>query len=365
MNASVLQKSHVPVCTPSIRTQTGSALIIAMLVAALVSVISVRFAEAFLLQLDNAEFRQQMNWRSTYVQGAEALAVQLLQADAQQSQTDHLQEIWAQQIPALPTDHGWLQPALYDAQARFNLNNLLIKTAYADDAGAPLATRLSPAQKQFVRLLQSFEDYPVSEADAVMMTEALVDWIDADDDSTGQGGAESLFYSAASPPLQAANQPLSDISELLLVRHFTPALVERLRALVVVLPMLTALNLNTAPLPLLATINRADHLQPLSWQSLQALQHQRQTQAFSSVDAFFQHPLLQQLVPDAERSSGDASAPLFSVASQWFLLDSTVAVNGTSSRWQSLIYRPGNHNTAGADPAANTTPRLWSRSRQY
>ena len=365
MNASASPTTHMPVCIPPVGRQTGSALIIAMLVAALVSVISVRFAEAFLLQLDSAEFRQQMNWRSAYVQGTEALAIQLLQVDARQAQTDHGQDSWAQQIPALPTDHGWLQPAVQDAQSRFNLNNLIVKTAYADDAGAPLATRLSPAQKQFVRLLQSFEDYPVSEADAVMMTEALVDWIDADDDSTGQGGAESLFYSAANPPLQAANQPLSDISELVLVRHFTPAIVERLRPLVIVLPVPTALNLNTAPLPLLATINRADRLQPLSWQSLQALQYQRMTQAFSSVDTFFEHPLIQQLAPEAERSSGDASAPLFAVASQWFLLDSTVAVNGSSSRWQSLIYRPDHRNTAGADAAVNTTPGLWSRSRQY
>lgn len=347
------------------RRQQGSALVIAMLVAALVSVMSVRLAEAFLLQLDNAGFRQQENWRHGYTDGADVLALQWLQVDAQQSQIDHLQESWAQTIPPLPTDHGWLQPALRDAQALFNLNNVSIKTAYADDPGAPLALRLSPAQKQFVRLLQSFEDMPVSEADAVMMTEALVDWMDADDITTGQGGAESLFYSAAMPALQAANQPLSDVSELLLVRHFTPALVARLRPLVSVLPVPTAMNLNTAPLQLLATINRADQLQPLPWQSLQALHNKRLAQAFSSVDEFFAQPLLQQLAPEAERSSGDASAPLFAVASQWFVLDSTVSVNTHTSRWQTLIHRPASDSSPGAASMASRAALVWSRSRQY
>lgn len=353
-----------PICVSlQIRGQQGSALIIAMLVAALVSVISVRFAEAFWLQMDYAEFRQQANLRTVYVQGAESLAIQLLQLDAQTSALDHRQESWAQTLPALPTDHGWLQPSLRDAQALFNLNNLLVKTAYADDAGAPLAARLSPAQKQFVRLLQSFEDLPVSEADAVMMTEALTDWVDADDLTSGQGGAESLFYSAAVPALQPANQPLTDISELHLVRHFRPALVERLRPWVTVLPVPTALNLNTAPLQLLATLNQADQLQPLPWQSLQVLQNQRQVQPFASVEAFLQQPVIQQLAPEAEHSSGHVAPPLLAVASQWFVLESTVTVNGQGSRWQSLIHRPADNDAASAEPVP--APSVWSRSRQH
>ncbi|HLT63129.1 MAG TPA: type II secretion system minor pseudopilin GspK [Pseudohongiella sp.] len=342
--------------------QRGSALIIAMLIAALVAAISVRFAEAFLLQLNVADHRQQAQWQKVYVQGAEALAVQLLASDAQSSQQDHLQESWAQQVAPFPTDHGWVQPRLQDAQARFNLNNLVIKSAYQDDLGAPLTVRLSPPQKQFVRLLQTLGDDPISEADAVMMTEALVDWIDADDHLSGPGGAESLFYSADNPPRQAANQLLTDISELILVRHFSPALVERLRPLVTVLPVPTPLNLNTATLPLLRSINHADQLKPLASSVAQNILGRRQTQAFSGVDAFFQQPSMVALAADADISWKAGQVSLFSVDSQWFELESRVTVSGRSNSWRSLLHRPA---LETPDAGTSTTPQVWARSRAY
>jgi general secretion pathway protein K len=344
------------------RQQRGSALIIAMLIAALVAAISVRLAEAFYLQVDQAESRQQTGWQQVYVQGAETLALRLLDADSMQTSVDHLQESWAQSINVMPTDHGWIRPALQDAQALFNLNNVLIKSAYADDAGAALAIRLSPMQKQFVRLLQSFPDYPVSEADAVMMTEALIDWIDADDYVSGQGGAESLYYSAFEPALQPANQPLTDVSELVHVRYFTPQLIERLRPWVTVLPAASALNLNTTQVQILATLNRADKLQPLALESLQVLDNLRRRQVFNSIEEFFQHPDVQRVMSDAEQNSGVAQVSLFSVSSQWFVLTAAVSTGLENSQWQSLLFRP-QHDPAEA--VKNSVPQVWSRSRQW
>jgi general secretion pathway protein K len=344
-------------------TQHGSALILALLIAAMVSLISVRFAEAFLLQVNQVESQDDARLLSVYLSGAEQLAAQLLLADAQSNQAgnvDHDQESWAQSVPALPTDHGWLQVRLSDAQSLFNLNNLSIKTAYSNDAGAPLAVRLSPAQKQFVRLLQSFEDYPVSEADAVLMTEALTDWIDTDDQTSGAGGAESLYYSTYSQSaqsltesVQAANQPLFDLSELTLIRHFTPAIVERLRPWVVVLPVPTAMNINTAPARLLATINQPDKLQPLETAAVQQLLEIRQQRVFGAIADFFALPPMQERVPDAETSSGSTQAALYSVNSDWFQLHSQLAVNQSRTRWVSLLGRSEQHT------------RVWERHRAF
>lgn len=337
--------------------QRGSALIIALLIAAIVSMLSVRFAESFMLQVDQADAQQQSQLINTYVTGAEQLAAQLLIADASVGPLDHAVENWAQQIPPLPTDNGWLQVELRDAQALFNLNNLAVKTEYADDAGAPLAVRFSPAQKQFIRLLQSFAAYPLSESDAIMMTEALIDWIDSDDRSSGQGGAESLYYSSGGEPMQAANELLTDISELHLVRHFTPALVEQLRPWVVVLPEPGPLNLNTAPFRLLATINRPHIMQGLMQGAdgarLQAMVEQRDQQPLELVADFFQHSVMQTLVPDAETNSGAADLALFSTGSQWFHLHTQVVVNGRRSQWLSLIAR---------DEQGAT---VWSRKKLY
>lgn len=342
--------------TPSLINQfyqRGSALIVAMLIAAIVSLMSVRFAESFMLQLDQAEARHDAHLVSAYVHGAEQLAAQLLAVDIAAGNIDHQVENWAQQIPPLPTDHGWLQVEIRDAQALFNLNSLLPKTEYSDQAGFIPALRFSPAQKQFIRLLQSFDDYPVSEADAIMMTEALVDWIDADDNAMGQGGAESLFYSSAALPTQAANQLLSDVSELNLVRHFSPAIVERLRPWVVVLPGPGPLNLNTAPPRLLSTLNQPTDLQMQNDPAIMTLVSEREQRVFNSVADFFGHAVMQSLLPNAEQNSGSDDVALFSVGSQWFHLYTNLTVNGQSSQWLSLIARD------------QQQTRVWSRKKLY
>ncbi|MDO9520749.1 MAG: type II secretion system minor pseudopilin GspK [Pseudohongiella sp.] len=333
--------------------QNGSALIVAMLIAAIVSLMSVRFAESFMLQLDQAGARHEAHLVAAYVDGAEQLAARILAADIATGAIDHGQESWAQPIPPLPTDNGWLQVRIQDAQALFNLNNLSVKTAYAEDVGAPLAVRFSPAQKQFIRLLQSFDDYPVSEADAVMMTEALIDWIDQDDVSTGQGGAESLFYSSAALPTQAANQLLSDVSELNLVRHFSPGIIQRLRPWVVALPEPAAMNLNTAPLRLLSTINQPDSLQSVSEQDLLAVISEREQRGYTSVANFFEQAVVKTLVPDAETLSGSEEYALYSTGTQWFHLHTSLTVNGQTSHWLSLIGRD------------EQETRIWARQKIY
>lgn len=50
---------------------------------------------------------------------------------------------------------------------------------------------------------------------------SILDWIDPDD-NTHIGGTESDYYEALNPPYFAKNQPVDDLSELLLVRGVTP-----------------------------------------------------------------------------------------------------------------------------------------------
>ena len=61
----------------------------------------------------------------------------------------------------------------------------------------------------------------VDAGDSSSMAGSILDWIDPDD-STHIGGTESDTYQAMDPPYFAKNQPLDDLSELLLVRGVTP-----------------------------------------------------------------------------------------------------------------------------------------------
>ena len=52
------------------------------------------------------------------------------------------------------------------------------------------------------------------------LADALADWIDADGVPQPNDGAEDSYYGSLQPPYLAANRPLTDLSELALVRGF-------------------------------------------------------------------------------------------------------------------------------------------------
>jgi len=335
----------------------GSALILAILVAGIVAVLAVQFAQAFLVKATLAENRLMQSRFSTYLSGAEALARQVLWQDAQTDMTvfqiplDHLKEPWASILPPLATDDGYLEVVITDAQGLFNLNNLSIKTAWADDLTAPLTLRFSAPQKQFIRLLQSFPDLPVSEAEAVAITEAVIDWIDEDDQVSGPSGAESLYYQSDVPVQQAANQHIHDISELRMIRHLSQELVQRLSAHVVALPMATSLNINTASFAVLSTLNSADDLSPADEQSVLSVLQLRELSHFQEVAEFLAAGMpiemqnTQGEAPDDTQGKPENDSiknteyALYSVSSRFFQARFRVLIADEIRYMRALLYR--------------------------
>jgi len=53
-------------------------------------------------------------------------------------------------------------------------------------------------------------------------TDAIVDWIDEDDTEYGPNGAEQSYYDTLDPPYRCKNGPLNSVQELLMVRGITP-----------------------------------------------------------------------------------------------------------------------------------------------
>lgn len=328
--------------------QKGSALILAMLIVGIVAVLAVQFAQAFVLQSSRLENRLLQSRFETYLHGAQVLAAQVLLRDGVSTETDNLQEPWAMGLPPLETDDGWLQVSLSDAQGRFNLNNLSLKTTYFDDVSAPATLRFSAPQKQFIRLLQSLSALPVTEAEAIQIVEAMVDWLDIDDVASGAGGAESLYYTTLTPGYQPANQFFVDVSELRLVRHVTSELLQQLTPMVVALPEVTSLNLNTALAPLLGSVNRSQILAPLSREEIERLLRQQQQYAYGSVDDVFDGLVFADFKDDIEKGVPSGSAdesvttgipPVYSVTSDYFVMNVIVTIGERTRRMQALLQR--------------------------
>lgn len=268
--------------------QRGSALILAMLVAAWVAIMAVNMAEDFRVDSRLAEGRSLQAKIKGYLHGAESLVSGVLWADylrdssAEGSQLDHLVEDWALASTTLPTDIGFVRVQLSDAQGKFNINSLLrIDDDYYDSA-LPLVDRLTAEQKLFIRLLKLVQP-EMSDNQGLQMVEAIVDWLDEDDRVSGQGGAESLYYLSQPVSRRPANKMIGDLSELLMVRHMTSEMLAALRPYLVALPSVTPVNVNTALPLVLQAINSDNTLQPASASHRLSLLKAREEAPYASV----------------------------------------------------------------------------------
>ena len=293
----------------------GAAIVMAMLLAALAATIAA------------ALLWQQQRWAGEYERRrdqvqAQALAMagvqwarQILFENAPPSIV-HLGQPWAYHLPTTPMENGSIGGYITDAQGRLNVNNLTL--------GGSAATA---AQAALQRL---FAELGVPNA----LLNAISDWVDADNQTTPNGGAEDGYYLGQDPPGLAANAPIRRVPELLAVRGADPTLIARLAPFVDALDAPTALNVNTAPAEvLIAAIGGLDAA------GAAALVSSRATTPFTSLSDFrgrLQRPNL----------SIDES--LLSITSDWFVVTIAAQQGDTVARARALLRRA---TVAGAWPA--------------
>jgi general secretion pathway protein K len=266
----------------------GVALITALLITALVGSLAASLA------WDNAlDIRRTMVmlYRDQAIQvavGSEGWVRSILRDDLAQTQNDHLEEIWASDIPPLPIDSEAVQGSIYgkleDLQGRFNVNNLIDNNGEVD----PII------QEQYARLLQALELDPG-------LVAATVDWLDSDQREEMPGGAEDPLYSAFTPAYRTADQAISNITELSAIDGMDLASFEILLPHVVALPGRTAINVNTATIPVLQSLGA--NITPGDAEGLVQLREGGGFVDFGSVFAPFVDPELLATNPIAETSS--------------------------------------------------------------
>lgn len=321
--------------------ERGAALVVALLVFALSASLVVAMRAEFNRYYVRSTNLLEAEQGDAYLRGAEELAVLVLLIDYQldqQNQTprDDLNEQWAAPPqPFLLDEGGWLRGGLEDLDRRFNLNTLA--PGKPDDNGQRKRTA---HQKQFIRLLQSLGEDSVSQADAIAITEAIGDWIDSDRLPLPEG-AEDDYYASREPPHGVPNRAMTSTTELLSVANVTPQLYRALQPYVRVWPSVvgtadTTINLHTAPLAILRSVNARDDLTPLGEADAQALFEYRQEQGFVDRADFF----------DRLPFSGDADSraevgTLFAETSSYFLLTADVEVADRNMRLYSVLHRDG------------------------
>ncbi|MCG8433348.1 MAG: type II secretion system minor pseudopilin GspK, partial [Gammaproteobacteria bacterium] len=189
-----------------------------------------------------------------------------------------------------------------------NINNLL------NDEGA-----IRPEEKtRLTRLLSLLSLEP-------NLADTIADWLDADIDPTGFGGAEDGIYLRKSPAYRAANRALASITELRLVEGMTPEAFDALAQHVAALPTYTKVNINTATAEVIMSLNEG-----ITANDVQSIISERDQGTFDSVTAL-----------QAFQANLSGSVPLgaVSVNSNYFLLESYATIGTASISLYSVLVR--------------------------
>ena len=219
------------------RAERGLAVITALLIVAVAAAAASLMLAQQSAMIDQAMLVASRAQADQYAQAgldwAQGVLVEDLRSGAA---VDSLDEGWAKPIAALPIERAVVSGAIVDEQGKLNLNNLVSGT-----------TKSAPDMEAFARLLGSLGLAPE-------LSEAVLDWIDPDQDIAGAAGAEDAYYLSLKKPYRAANRPMIQVDELYRVRGFDAAAVAKLRPYVTALPTRTKVNVNTAGEAVLAAL---------------------------------------------------------------------------------------------------------------
>jgi len=219
--------------------EQGFALVLVLVVVGLLVTLVVQF---------NYSSRVELEMARTYVESIQAaylaeagvhVGMALLRTDDNKSTDgkviDTLEDQWAQAIPYIPVDEGFVLLSIEDTSRYLNINRLV------NDTGETVDEMLAGVFEELLRQL--------GRDDAAALVDSVIDWIDPDDQITNDG-AEEVYYRSLDPPVEIANHRLLSAEELRLVKGFDDQLLQGTEEVPGLLKLITihgpkALNLNT------------------------------------------------------------------------------------------------------------------------
>jgi general secretion pathway protein K len=214
------------------RQQRGVALLVAILLVALGTIIAAAMAYSNAMTARRAAATFGFDQALLVAEGGEALAAYgLTQQLKMNSPYIGPGQAWSQPLPPTEVAPGvTLEASMEDLQGRFNINNLV-----NNDGETPNPTAIAV----FQRLLQRLDMDP-------KWAYFVVDWIDQDSTPMSPDGAEDSVYMEMDPPYRTPNLPVTSTSELMALPGFTRADFDRLAPHIVALPIGTKVNVCSA-----------------------------------------------------------------------------------------------------------------------
>ncbi len=248
--------------------QKGMVLILVLLIFAFAAIISAELSYQSHREVRRTANILHANEAYLYALGGETFAVQKLLADYKLDQesglrADYLSEAWAVESQPYPVDgadeseaasgsvyleivnvvdeenpsqsEGQVIIIIEDLQARFNLNNVQFDVkghaSGKQQLEAVFNAVLSAGTQSSLSSEELLAGVPNDEQETLLTIEtprsdlvnAVVDWMDANQDSALFTGGEDDFYQDLQPPYRTADQLMIHVSELMAIKGFEEA----------------------------------------------------------------------------------------------------------------------------------------------
>jgi len=338
------------------RKQQGVALIIALILVALATILATKLSFDGWLERRRTLGVLASEQAVHFGLGAEALAADALTQSPNNQQVT-LNQPWAQPTQPLPLTSpddpegepiGTLQGALEDMQGRFNLNNLA-KPAQAQNGPGGAGNLIGAAGTQFDQ--QTFEQFQrllVSVGLEPKWAGIARDWITATDIPSSPDGAKDSIYTSQTPPYRTGMYPMMSASELMNMPGFGADRYRKIAPYVTALPGFTKINVCTAPALVLESL--AKNLNGEWSRNADLLVSERKTSCFPLFT-----PTFSNIVQGADPTAFKTIGTYVGETSIYFRLTTRVNLGTTEFTLYSLLKSGGG---AGAGGGGKVTPLL-------
>ena len=311
MFLSPLNKSRTPPSNPGTwKNQRGVAIITALLIVTIAATVSITISTRLQLDVRRTSNMIAQDQAVFYLIAAEAWSQRILRQDKKDSTIDDLTEDWAVELPPLPVAGGSIQGKLTGLHSCININSLL------EDGAINTATK--------TRMAQLFKNLGLDNNP----TQAIVDWIDNDLETTTPNGAEDGYYLNLVKPYRPANTTLQSVSEIRLIKGFEDSedyqqVKSHLCAFIANDKL--SININTASAEVLKSLS-ADMTDNL----VKDIIEHRDEKQFNDLKEFTSFAKLETIIKDTKN---------LSISSDYFLLRTQAIIGQANKIMYSIIYR--------------------------
>lgn len=192
----------------------GAALVTVMMVVAVMAAAAAITFETLGYSVKLSTARRMYDQARLYALGGEQLAL-VATAEISKAKASMIEP----RAVSYPIDGGQIDALITDKSNCFNVNSLVDR----GDSGALVGREY--ATNQYQRLLVNIG---FAKRQAAELTATLVDWIDTDSRPVALG-AEDYDYSALIPSYRAANTFVADMTELSMVKGYTPEVLAQVK----------------------------------------------------------------------------------------------------------------------------------------